>query len=84
MRHAHFGFEPVIMTLGYIRFLLKQTNNIEHCTVITVVIPRFHRGKEETGFTFRGSGGNGDSYLDINIDYRDKTAVTAVMGKSSV
>ena len=29
---------------------------------------------------YRGSGGNGDSNLEISIDYRGKTVVTAVMG----
>ena len=38
-----------------------------------------------TGFPFyRGSGGNGDSCSEINTDYRDKTAVAAVMGTISV
>ena len=33
---------------------------------------------------YRGNDGNGDSYLKISIDYRGKTAVTAVLGTSSV
>ena len=33
---------------------------------------------------YRGSSGNGDSYLEINIDYRVKTMVTTVMGTISV
>ena len=33
---------------------------------------------------YRGSGGSGGSYSEISIDYRGKTAVTAVMGKISV
>ena len=38
-----------------------------------------------TGSHFhRGSGGNGDRCLEISIDYRGKTAVTAVMGTISV
>ena len=34
----------------------------------------------KTAVMGNGSGGNGDSCLEISIDYRDKTAVTAVMG----
>ena len=37
------------------------------------------------GFHFYpGSGGNEDSYSEISIDYRSKTAVTVVMGTISV
>ena len=33
---------------------------------------------------YRGSGGNGNIHLEISIDYRGNTAVTAVMGTISV
>ena len=33
---------------------------------------------------YRGSGGNGDSYLETHIDYHGKTAVTSVMVTISV
>ena len=35
-------------------------------------------GGERVLIFYRGSGGNEDSYFDINIDYRGKTAVIAV------
>ena len=61
---------------------------LESCTVLpTAVIPRLPRLKPRkwgTGSHSNRGGGNGDSCLEISIDYRGKAAVTAVMQTISV
>ena len=75
------NYDPLYPPLSSISSRELHGNTDCGITVVTAVKPR----QWGTGFHFhRGSGSNGDSYLEISIDYCVKTVVISVMETGSV